>query len=81
LTGGGARIPRIVDLAKKELKLPCRIGKPDCFYGLEDDLSFATACGLILKSTNIEGKKIRKENQPSGGFWEKVKEKLKVFIP
>lgn len=48
LTGGGAKLPKIVEFAKKELKLPCRIGKPYNFVGLEDDLSFSTACGLVL---------------------------------
>lgn len=81
LTGGGSRIPRIVDLAKKELKLPCRIGKPDCFYGLEDELSFATACGLILKSTNIEKREVKKEDLSAGGFGENIKKILKIFIP
>jgi len=81
LTGGGSRLPRIVDLAKKELKLPCRIGKPDCFYGLDDELSFATACGLIMKATNIRGGESKKENRGSQGFGEKVKKILKTFIP
>ena len=81
LTGGGSRIPRIVDLAKKELKLPCRIGKPDCFYGLDDELSFATTCGLIMKATNIKGRETKKENWVPRGFGEKVKKILKIFIP
>lgn len=81
LTGGGSRIPRIVDLAKKELKLPCRIGKPDCFYGLDDELSFATACGLIMKATNIKGRETKKENWVPKGLGEKVKKILKIFIP
>ncbi len=81
LTGGGSRIPRIVDLAKKELKLPCRIGKPDCFYGLDDELSFATACGLIMKATNIKGRENKKENWVPHGLGEKVKKILKIFIP
>jgi len=81
LTGGGSRVPRIVDLAKKELKLPCRIGKQDCFYGLDDELSFATACGLIMKATNVGGREVKKENWGSQGFGERAKKILKIFIP
>ena len=54
LTGGGAKIPKIVDLAKKEFKLPCRIGKSLGFFGTDDDPAFATVCGLALKATEIE---------------------------
>jgi len=31
LTGGGAKLPGMVELAKKEFNLPCRIGYPKSF--------------------------------------------------
>ena len=51
LTGGGAKLPGIVDLAKKELHLPAQIGFPIRMDGVGeslDDPSFAVVTGLIL---------------------------------
>ena len=51
LTGGGAKLPGIVDLAKKELHLPAQIGFPmrmEGFSEITDDPSFAVATGLVL---------------------------------
>ena len=50
LTGGGAKLPKIKELAKKELKLPCKIGYPRGIAGLEEDPSLALVAGLILSS-------------------------------
>lgn len=51
ITGGGAKIPGIVDVAKKSLKLPVLLGYPLSITGITDkinDLSFTTAIGLVL---------------------------------
>lgn len=51
LTGGGAKIPGIVELAKKELRLPVQIGYPtniSTIIDRVDDPAYATAVGLIL---------------------------------
>ena len=51
LTGGGAKLPGIVDLAKKELHLPAQIGFPMKMDGVGeslDDPSFAVVTGLVL---------------------------------
>lgn len=51
LTGGGAKLPGIVDLAKKELRLPVQIGFPlniSTIIDRIDDPSYATAVGLVL---------------------------------
>ncbi len=82
LTGGGAKLPKIADLARKELKLPCRIGKPSSFPELEDDPSFATVCGLVLRAVESgEGKSWSGSSFPSGGFKDKIKNFFKIFIP
>jgi len=50
LTGGGSMTVGIVDIAKKSLGLPVRIGIPSKITGLIDDIqnpSFATAVGLL----------------------------------
>ncbi|MDD2696586.1 MAG: cell division protein FtsA [Candidatus Pacebacteria bacterium] len=82
LTGGGAKIPKIVDLAKKELKLPCRLGKISHFPKLEDEPNYATVCGLVFKGSESEGGR----NWQGGGFSgsglaDKIKKIFKIFIP
>ena len=49
--GGGAKMPGIEELVKRELHLPCQIGFPKDVEGIVDkidDPSFATAVGLLL---------------------------------
>ncbi|MBI2625654.1 cell division protein FtsA [Candidatus Parcubacteria bacterium] len=51
LVGGGAKIPGLVDLAKKRLRLPVQLGFPAEFDGLSDQIDdpmFASAVGLTL---------------------------------
>lgn len=51
LTGGGAKLPGIMELAKKQLRLPVIIGLPGSVTTVldrVDDPSFATAVGLVL---------------------------------
>jgi cell division protein FtsA len=83
LTGGGARMPRIKELAKKELKLPCQIGIPKGFIGLEKDPRFSTVCGLVL--SGIDSKKDQEFPQFSKGIIKgiisKLKKIFKIFIP
>lgn len=82
LTGGGAKIPRIIELAKKELKLPCRLGKISFFPELEDELSYATACGLILKNMETEESSGWKGGgNSSSGFAGKIKKLFRNFLP
>lgn len=77
LVGGGANLPRIVELAKKELKLPSRIGKPIGFSNLEDGLSFAAACGLVLRGAEEGGSKRKFQ----GKVMDRIKKMFQVFIP
>jgi cell division protein FtsA len=51
LTGGGAETNSIVQVAKEELKLPARIGKPIELTGLTSDIQkpgYATSIGLLF---------------------------------
>lgn len=51
LTGGGSHLPGIVDLAKKQLRLPVALGLPSAASTVidrVDDPQFATAVGLVL---------------------------------
>ncbi len=77
LVGGGAKLPRIVDLAKRELKLPCRIGKPKGFVGLEEDPRLAVVCGLVLGGIGSG----REFGDFGRGLISKVKKFFRIFIP
>jgi cell division protein FtsA len=51
LTGGGAKLPGVVELAKKQLRLPVTIGLPGSVTTVIDrvnDPAFATSVGLVL---------------------------------
>lgn len=79
LTGGGAKLPKIVDLAKKELKLPSQIGTvTKNFLGLEEDPSLATVCGLVLEGADLAAEK---SFSFAEGITAKFKKIFKIFIP
>ena len=80
LTGGGAKLPKIVELAKKELKLPVQIGTPRGFLGLEPDPALATVCGLSLEGISSADSSSNFPNlgNKAGSL---VKRILKIFIP
>jgi cell division protein FtsA len=82
LTGGGAKLAGIDDLAKNYFKLPVNIGKPHSLGGLTEkiyDPLYSTAIGLLLYSFEESGS--------SGGsrtvstIYGKVKDIFKVFLP
>jgi cell division protein FtsA len=49
LTGGGAKMPGIEELARELLDLPAVIGKPEGFSGINDP-AFAAPVGLMLEN-------------------------------
>lgn len=77
LTGGGAKLPKIKELAKQELKLPCEIGIPAGVVGLEEDPSLATVCGLVLEGASLE----KEYNFPGKSFWSRIKKIFRNFVP
>jgi cell division protein FtsA len=92
LTGGGAKLPGVVDFAKKQLRLPCVLGKPQNITTVIDridDPSFATVVGLLLwgqkygqvgsfTSSNMLSSVKSAFSRPGA---EKVKKWLKSFLP
>ena len=55
VTGGGAKIPGIIDLAKLKLRLPVTLGYPIGVTSITDrvnDLSYTTAIGLVQWGMN-----------------------------
>jgi len=82
LTGGGAKLPKIVELAKKELKLPARLGYPTGILGLERDSAWSTAVGLVLGVQDLLNENGVKGTSPLGKeTLSKFKKIFKIFIP
>jgi len=93
LTGGGSKLPGVVEFAKKHLRLPVVVGRPqnvNTVIDRVDDPSFATACGLVLwgekysggSSAGAAGSFSRTFKQVLGNpKMQKFKKWLKSFLP
>lgn len=86
MTGGGAKLPGIVNLAKKVLRLPAQIGYPMEMNGVvdkTDDPEFATSVGLLLWEADDNG--IFSPEKGSAVNFKEIGKKLggifKSFIP
>jgi len=79
LTGGGAKLPKIKDLAKKELRLPCRIGTPRGFSSPLEDPELSTVCGLVLLGADLETER----TFPAFGkeITSRLKKIFRIFLP
>jgi len=79
LTGGGAKLPKIKDLAKKELRLHCRVGLPRGFSPSLEDSELAAVAGLVLMGTDLE---IERPLFSFGkGVVSRLKRLFKIFLP
>ncbi|MCX6734673.1 MAG: cell division protein FtsA [Candidatus Peregrinibacteria bacterium] len=59
LTGAGAKMAGVIDLARETLNLPCQIGFPQNYDGVVDkidDPAYATAIGLLLWGSRFESR-------------------------
>ena len=81
LIGGGAKLPGIIDMAKKEYNLPCRLGYAKNFSGLDKDPAFVTVCGLVSDELESEDSGTPPKPGGLGGWLRKLIEMLKNFIP
>ena len=84
ITGGGAKLPKILDIAKNILKLPARISAPQNFSNLETDVSMSAVCGLILEgaeSDKSDKQRILQDFAFGNKIIEKIKKVFKAFIP
>lgn len=82
LIGGGAKLPGIVDMAKKEFNLPCRIGYAKDFSGLDRDPSYVTVCGLVIDELDDDEPDQRKSGDGRiKGFFGKIGEIIGNLIP
>ncbi len=69
LTGGGAKIDGVVELARKQFKLPALLAKPQLqVTAIEKakDQTFSTALGLMLWGIELE------RSQEGQGVWQKI---------
>ncbi|MEK9180725.1 MAG: cell division protein FtsA [Patescibacteria group bacterium] len=89
LTGGGANLEGIVDLAKKEMRLPASLGAPkniSTVIDRVDEPGFCTAVGLILWGSEYSkpgGQMFKKVAQSLalGQIFEKAKGWFKTIMP
>jgi len=78
LTGGGSKLPGIINFVKSELKLPARKGVIRNFFGLDDDLSSSVLCGLASAGLGEGG---TESSFLSSGFGLTIKRMFRIFIP
>jgi len=81
IIGGGAKMPGMIDLIKRELHLPCQVGFPRNVEGVVDkidDPSFATVVGLLLWELRGEGSQRKTKIKES---FSKVKKWIEGLLP
>jgi cell division protein FtsA len=83
LTGGGAKLAGIEEMAKASLRLPVVVGKPSGFSGIVDRISdpaFAAPVGLMLENMSY-GPVVGRTNARLGETVDRLKERFKKFLP
>ncbi len=84
-TGAGAKIPGLVELAKKVLRLPANLGYPLNVVSVTDkvnDLGFATAVGLVKWGSEMQGTRDHKvSGKKIGNLFGRLKKGLSDLIP
>jgi cell division protein FtsA len=88
ITGGGSRLPGIIDVAKKKFRLPAALGYPHDIQTAIDkvnDLTFTTAIGLVQWAYQLGAQKRRRLKIPFGNnirdLADRGKKLLKHFLP
>ena len=77
LTGGGAKLPGVVEAAKRHLRLPAAIGYPSGLMSASDkinDPSFHTAIGLVKWGTEAGGANTYRHHGGRGGFMDSLRD-------
>ncbi len=77
LTGGGSKLPGLVNFVKKELKLPVKKGVVKGFIGLEEDPAYSVVCGLVMAGIEDNGSPPR----PIMPVVSRVRKLFKIFLP
>src|SRR3990167_5660382 len=79
LVGGRAKLPKIVEEAKRELKVTVRLGKPQGVVSLQSDPAFLGVIGLLVGAA-ADGHHGR-GSYAGAGFLQKVRRVFRPFIP
>ena len=79
LVGGGAKLPKIVEEAKRELKVTVRLGKPQGVVSAQSDPAFLGVIGLLLGAAR-DGY-YKGGSYAGAGFLQRVRHVLRPFIP
>lgn len=79
LTGGGAKLPGLVEFAKKEFKLPVRIGTPQGLLTGQTAPEYLGVLGLI--AAGAEAEESAMASQKPSEMAKKIKKFFKSFIP
>ncbi len=79
LTGGGAKIPHLIEFTRDKLGLHCRLGTPRRFFPIERDTGLSTLCGLVLCGMDLEEEEEGKINFK--GIFSRITKAFRVFIP
>ena len=83
LTGGGAKLPGIDEVAKPALELPVTIGQPSGLSGLVDKVSdpaFAAPVGLMLENMSYGGS-IQMGGDRLGETVDRIRKTLRNLLP
>ena len=86
-TGGGAQLPGVVEVAKKRLRLPARIGAIKPLAGMEEKTSgpaYAVVVGLVLWALEQEsrgGTRMSVKLPDVGDTVQKIRGWFKTFMP
>ena len=83
ITGGGAKLPGVVDLAKNTLGLPAQVGFPLEVDGMTDridDPSFACAAGLLVWGAKTGSSMYSLGNLNLGDTYNNIKKWVKSFF-
>src|SRR3989344_4059018 len=79
LSGGGARLPKIVESAKKDLKVTVKVGTPHGVASVQSDPAYLGVIGLAQLAYDED---YRPQKRKLGlGFLQNFKKWFKPFIP
>jgi len=82
LSGGGVKLARTQELAKKIFQLTVSMGAPREFDNIEPDPVLATACGLIVGGWKEQEDEITDTPRfLTTNGWSKIKKFFKIFVP
>lgn len=84
ITGGGAKVPELIELARETLSLPVQIGFPTEVDGVIDkidDPAYATAIGLILYGVKAPARPYTMASVDFGKAFSGVKNFFKKLLP